>query len=440
MDSHDKLHVVYLPVSSLAPRSRNPRTHSKKQIRQIADSIKEFGFTNPILLDANDGVIAGHGRLQAAKLLGMTSVPTIRLDQMTEAQIRAYVITDNRLAEKAGWADEILAIEFRELAALKVDFDLTVTGFDAPEIDVLISGLSADEDSLDEAPAVQPNKPPVSRVGDLWQIEAHRLLCGDATQADSYERLMENCKAQLIFTDPPYNVPIQGHVSGLGRVQHSEFAMASGEMSAEQYTGFLRTIFSLLAGASCDGAIHFVCNDWRHMSEMLTASQGIYKELKNLCIWAKTNGGMGSLYRSQHELVFVFKNGTARHVNNVELGRHGRYRTNVWSYAGANSFGKTRYRDLAAHPTVKPVALVADAIRDCSDRGEIVLDAFAGSGTTLVAAHKVGRCGYGIELEPRYVDVTIERLAALGLQAVEVTTGRTYAEMKIERGQAHHGC
>lgn len=438
MDSHDILQVAYLPVSSLAPRSRNPRTHTKRQIRQIADSIKEFGFTNPILLDARDGVIAGHGRLEAAKLLGMTSVPTIRLDQMTEAQIRAYVIADNRLAEKAGWANEILAIEFKELEGRNPNFDLTVTGFDAAEIDVLISG-QATNDELEEVPAIKADRQPVSRVGDLWQIEAHRLLCGDATQASSYERLMDKCNAQLVFTDPPYNVPIQGHVSGLGRAQHAEFAMASGEMTAEQYTGFLRTIFSHLAGASCDGAIHFICNDWRHMSEMLAAGHGVYTELKNLCIWAKTNGGMGSLYRSQHELVFVFKNGNARHVNNVELGRHGRYRTNLWSYAGANSFGKTRNRDLAAHPTVKPVGLVADAIQDCSDRGEIVLDAFAGSGTTLVAAHKVGRCGYGIELEPRYVDVTIERLAALGLQAVEVTTGRTFAEMKIERGQAHHG-
>jgi hypothetical protein len=430
----DELHVVYLPLSSLAPRSRNPRTHSNRQICQIADSINEFGFTNPILLDANGGVIAGHGRLQAAKLLGLASVPTIRLDQMTEAQKRAYVIADNRLAEKADWNAELLALEFQELEALKVDFDLTVTGFDAPEIDVFISGTASDEEPLEHVPSAAADRSPVSRIGDLWEIgDTHRLLCGDATQQSNYARLLGGCKAQLVFTDPPYNVPVQGHVSGMGRVQHGEFAMASGEMTSEQFTEFLRTVFSHLAGSSSDGAIHFICMDWRHMAEVLVASRGVYTELKNLCVWAKTNGGMGSLYRSQHELVFVLKNGTARHVNNVELGRHGRYRTNLWSYPGANSFGKTRNRDLAAHPTVKPVALVADAIRDCSDRGEIILDAFACSGTTLVSAHKVYRCGYGIEIDPRYADVAVTRLAALGLDAVELGTGRTFTELQRER-------
>jgi DNA modification methylase len=432
MDSQDKLHLVYLASSSLTPRQRNPRTHSKKQIRQIADSIKEFGFTSPILLDANDVVIAGHGRLEAAKLLGMTSVPTIRLDQMTEAQIRAYVITDNRLAEKAGWNKELLALEFQELEAINAGFDLTVTGFEAPEIDIFVSGLSGNDDEFDEAPVAHVERP-VSRVGDLWQIETHRLLCGDSTQASSYERLMDKCKAQLVFTDPPYNVPIQGHVSGLGRTQHPEFAMASGEMTPEQFTEFLATVFGHMTKASYDGSIHFICMDWRHIGEVLAASRAVYSELKNLCVWAKPNAGMGSLYRSQHELVFVLKNGTAPHTNNVELGRHGRYRTNVWSYPGANSFGRTRERDLATHPTVKPLPLVADAIRDCSHRGGIVLDPFAGSGTTLVAAHKTGRHGYGIEIDPHYVDAVIKRMAALGLNAVHIDTGRTFSELQAER-------
>jgi DNA modification methylase len=213
----------------------------------------------------------------------------------------------------------------------------------------------------------------------------------------------------MVFTDPPYNVPISGHVSGLGRVKHAEFAMASGEMSEDQFIGFLRTIFERLAGFSQDGSIHFVCMDWRHMSEVLAASLGTYN-LQNLCVWTKTNGGMGSLYRSQHELVFVLKSGSAPHINNVELGRHGRNRTNVWAYAGINSFGAHRDSDLALHPTVKPVALVADAILDCSNRKGIVLDAFAGSGSTLVAAHRTGRKGYGIDLDPHYCDVILRRL------------------------------
>lgn len=438
MESNNELHVVYLPVSSLAPRPRNPRTHSKNQIRQIAASIEEFGFTNPILIDANGSVVAGHGRLQAAMLLGMSAVPTIRLDQMTKAQIRAYVIADNRLAEKAGWSTELLTLEFQELETLKLDFDLTITGFEAPEIDVLISG-SATDDLQDEIPAADTSRPSVSQVGDLWQIGPHRLLCADATQAASYARLLGSEKAQLVFTDPPYNVPIQGHVSGLGRVQHPEFAMASGEMAPEQFTEFLSTVFGHMSRVSCNGAIHFICMDWRHLGEVLTASRGIYTELKNLCVWAKTNGGMGSLYRSQHELVFVFKNGTAPHINNIELGRHGRYRTNLWSYAGANSFGKSRNRDLASHPTVKPVALVADAIRDCSNRGGIVLDVFTGSGTTLVAAHKAGRRGYGIELSPQYIDVAIARLAATGLNAVQADTGLTFTQVQRQRsGEVSH--
>jgi DNA modification methylase len=256
------------------------------------------------------------------------------------------------------------------------------------------------------------------------------LICGDSLNPETYERLLDGETAQLVFTDPPYNVPIDGHVSGLGKVQHREFAMASGEMSVAEFTGFLKVVFQNLAAASSSGSIHFVAMDWRHMAEVLAAGQGTYSELKNLCVWAKTNGGMGSLYRSQHELIFVFKAGTAAHVNNVELGKHGRYRTNVWTYAGANTFSATRDDDLAMHPTVKPVAMVADAILDCSKRKGIVLDAFAGSGTTLVAAHRTGRRGYGIELDPLYCDVILRRLAKLtGLEAHHVATGRTFAEL-----------
>lgn len=426
-----KIEVDQLPVASLRPYPRNARTHSQKQIAQIAASIRTFGFNNPVLIDEDGVIIAGHGRVAAAKTLGLDTVPVIRLDHMSEAQKRAYILADNKLAEKAGWDKEILAIELQNLIQINLDFDISITGFEMPEIDVLISASEAPpakDDPLDHVPAVA--EVPVTRLGDVWQIGPHRLICGNSLDSGTYARLLNGERAQMVFTDPPYNVPIDGHVSGLGEIQHREFAMASGEMSEAEFTAFLGAVFLNLVASSVDGAIHFVCMDWRHMSEVLAAARGNYAELKNLCVWAKTNGGMGSLYRSQHELVFAFKAGTAPHVNNVELGKHGRYRTNVWQYAGANAFGTTRDDDLAMHPTVKPVALVADAILDCSKRSGLVLDAFAGSGTTLVAAHKTGRRGYGIELDPLYCDVVVRRLSKVtGLPARHLETEQLFTDL-----------
>jgi 16S rRNA G966 N2-methylase RsmD len=362
-------------------------------------------------------------------------VPTIRLEHLSDAQVRAYVIADNKLAENAGWDQELLALELQGLAALDLDFDLTVTGFETPELDLLIGdGAGGEPEEADRIPDIDPRVAAVSRLGDLWQIGRHRLLCGDATKAESYTQLMENRRAQMVLIDPPYNVPVDGHVCGLGSIKHAEFAMASGEMSAAEFTAFLESVLRHHASYSVDGAIHFVCMDWRHIGELLAAGQAVYSELKNLCVWCKTNGGMGSLYRSQHELVFVFKAGSAAHVNNVELGRHGRYRTNVWRYPGLNSFGQERANTLLLHPTVKPVALVADAILDCSRRGAVVLDGFAGAGTTLLAAERTGRTGYGIEIDPRYVDVAIRRLAThAGLDAVHAESGKAFAKLEASR-------
>lgn len=429
----DALKVTYQSPAALRPRATNPRTHSKKQVRQIADSIERFGFTNPILVDQANAIIAGHGRVEAAKLLGFEQVPTIRFEAMTEAEIRAYVIADNRLAELAGWNDKLLAIELQYLTEIEVDFEVTITGFEMTEVDILIGVQAKAEDPEDAAPAPRAG-PAVTRPGDLWRIGPHRLICGDATDPEVYTRLLDGELAQMIFVDPPFNVPINGHVMGLGKVKHREFAMASGEMTEAQFIAFLTTVFRNLTAASVDGAIHFVCMDWRHLGEVLAAGKQAYSALKNICVWAKTNGGMGSLYRSQHELVFVFKAGTAPHINNVALGKHGRYRTNVWTYAGINSFGKNRDSELALHPTVKPVALVADAILDCSKRRGIVLDAFAGSGTTLLAAHRTGRRGYGIELDPAYCDVILMRLSkATGLEPVHAKAGKTFDTLKRER-------
>ena len=434
MRSVASLKITYRDPAQLKPRTRNPRTHTAKQIRQIQASIKEFGFINPVLIDGTNGIIAGHGRVEAAKLAGMSDVPTVRVDHLTPVQLRAYVIADNKLAENAGWDRDLLTLELQELSA-ELNFDVTVTGFETAEIDLLIEEYTEDtSDEADDLPEIDRSTPAVTRLGDCWRIGDHFLLCGDALKVDSYDQLLGGSKAQLVFTDPPYNVAIAGNVSGLGRDRHREFAMASGEMSIMEFTKFLESTFKRLVAYSSNGSIHFICMDWRHMREVLEAADGPYSELKNLCVWSKTNAGMGSLYRSQHELVFVFKNGTRPHINNVELGRFGRNRTNIWNYAGASSFGANRDSELAMHPTVKPLSLVADAILDCSTRGGIVLDAFAGSGTTLIAAEKTGRRGYGIELDPYYCDTVIRRFeGAYGLKAVHVASGLGFDKLTTQR-------
>lgn len=431
--AQNNLAIVYQPTNAPNPRSSNPRTHSNKQINQIAAAIRRFGFTNPVLVDDNNGIIAGHGRLEAAKSIGLDQIPTVRLSAMSEAEIRAYVIADNKLAENAGWDRNLLGIELKYLSELEIDFDLTVTGFDLAEIDILIDELApaSAKDPADE-PVDPASGPAVTRLGDVWKIGEHRLICGDSTKPETYQALLGEKCAQMIFSDPPYNVPIGGHVGGLGKIQHREFAMAAGEMSDAEFTGFLTSVFMQLVAHSVSGAIHFQCIDWRHIGEMLQAGNAAYDELKNICVWSKANAGMGSLYRSQHEFVCVFKSGDAPHVNNIELGKYGRYRTNIWEYAGVNGFGSAR-SDLELHPTVKPTALIEDAIRDCSRRKAIVLDPFTGSGTTLIAAERTGRYGFGIELDPLYCDVTLRRLRSVcGLEAV-LANGKTFDELALGR-------
>lgn len=421
-----KLDLTYQKACDLNPRATNPRTHSKKQIAQIAKAIQRFGFTNPVLVDDNNGVIAGHGRLAAAKTIGLAEVPTVRLSAMSEAEIRAYVIADNKLAENAGWDRTLLGLELQYLSDLEIDLDVTITGFELPEIDILIGEATNAKHDAADLPIPLPEGPAISQAGDIWCIGAHRLICGDATNVETYQTLLGDARAQMVFSDPPYNVAIAGHVGGLGQVKHREFAMASGEMSDGEFTNFLSEVFGHLTAYSDDGAIHFQCIDWRHIAHMMRAGQAAYSELKNICVWAKSNAGMGSFYRSQHELICVFKSGTAPHLNNIELGKYGRNRTNVWTYAGASGFGAGR-ADLTLHPTVKPVALVADAIQDCSRRKGIVLDPFVGSGTTLIAAERTGRIGYGIELDPRYCDVALRRLqSTCGLKAARAGTGEPF--------------
>ena len=405
-----QLAVVNLPITSLKPYARNARTHSKKQIRQIANSIERFGFVNPVLISDLHEIIAGHGRVEAARLLGVETVPTVMLSHMSEAERRAYILADNKLAENAGWDREILAIELQSL--IDLNFEVELTGFSLAEIDfTLDSARDARTDLRDEPEDKMPESvgEPFTRVGDLWRLGNHRLLCGDAREPAHFARLLGNEQVDLVFTDPPYNVKIDGNVCGLGSVKHREFAFASGEMTTDEFTRFLASTLGNAASTMRDGAIAYVCMDWRHMSEMLAAGSACFTELKNLVVWNKTNGGMGAFYRSKHELIFVFKHGDAPHTNSFGLGDTGRYRTNVWDYAGISSIGAKRTEELAMHPTVKPVALIADAIRDCSRRGEIVLDCFGGSGSTLIAAEKTGRRARLIEFDSHYCDTIIRR-------------------------------
>lgn len=397
-------------IASLRPYDRNARTHSKKQIQQIATSISRFGFNNPVLVSDEGQIIAGHGRVEAARLLGWQTVPTIALSHLSERERRAYVLADNKLALNAGWDKEILAIELQALVDL--EFDVELTGFSLAEVDLLLdeageANPSGADEPEDAVPAISGE--PTSRNGDLLLLGRHRLLCGDTRNAADMDRLMDGASADLVFTDPPYNVSIDGNVCGLGSVKHREFAFASGEMSKSQFTGFLGETLGNIGRVMRDGAIGFVCMDWRHMGELLEAGETAFTELKNVVVWNKTNGGMGAFYRSKHELIFVFKQGTAAHTNAFGLGETGRYRTNVWDYAGISSIGASRAEELAMHPTVKPVALIADAIRDCSRRGEIVLDGFGGSGSTMIAAEKTGRSARLIEYDPVYCDTIVRR-------------------------------
>ena len=433
-----ELSIQYQPLEALKPHAANARIHSKRQIRQIADSIGFFGFTNPVLVDRNRTIIAGHGRVQAAKLLSMDRVPTIALENLTPDQIRAYILADNHLAEKAGWDKETLAVELQHLIAL-VDLDVSITGFEVAEIDLILQDAA---DPPEEAEVLEiDGGPAITQPGDLWQLGKHLVLCGNSLHESSFSTLMGKRRANVIFTDSPYNVAIDGNVCGKGSIHHREFAMASGEMSEAEFIAFLTRALTLLVRFSTSGSVHFVCMDWRHMNELLDAGQRVYDELLNLCVWVKNNGGMGSLYRSQHELVFVFRNKAAPHRNNIQLGRYGRNRTNVWNYPGVNTLSRNGEEGnlLALHPTVKPVALVADALLDCSARGDLVLDSFLGSGTTLIAAERVGRICYAVEIDPGYVDVAIRRWQRhTGDHAVHQQTGKRFNEL-TETQEISHG-
>jgi DNA modification methylase len=425
--------VALTPLTELKPYAHNNRSHSAASIGKLKDAIATFGFVVPVLTTTAGDVIAGHGRIAAAKALGLASVPVVIVDHLSPAEVRALRIADNKLAELSDWNEEALQIELGDLMDLSLagalDFDLDITGFDVAEIDIIIAGADDPVDS-ETLPPTDPDAPVVTQPGDLWQLGDHLILCGDALLAENFSTLLGDDVPGMVFTDPPYNVAVNGHVRS-GSAGHSEFAMASGEMSDAQFRGFLGDFLKHLHGRLPKGGIAMVCMDWRHIEELIAVGKATGFDLINLCVWNKTNGGMGGLYRSKHELIAVFKKPGATHTNNVALGKHGRNRTNVWDYAGVNAFGAGRNADLADHPTVKPTAMVADAIMDVSHRGDIVLDCFGGSGATLLAAERTGRRARLIELEPSYVDVTIRRWEALsGSDAVLIGSGETFAMRK----------
>lgn len=426
-----KIDIQHVPPATLKPPKRELRKHSKKQLGQIEASVRRFGFTNPIQVDADNRIVAGVGRWRAAIAMGLETVPVVTLDHLSKTDLRLLAIADNKLASLSGWDLDLIGLELGELS-LDLDLDLEITGFDTVEIDNLKLGVATEPAETIELP--EPDQVAVARAGDLFLLGKHRLLCGDARDPLSYALLLGTERARMAFADAPYNVKIQGNVSGLGAVRHREFLAGSGELSRVEYVEFLASIFGNLVAYSIDGAIHFQCIDWRHMAEMQAACEACYAEYKNLIVWNKDNAGMSAFYRSKHELIQVWKVGTAPHVNNFGLGAKGRYRTNVWDYPGANTMRRGRLEDLAAHPTVKPTAMVADAIRDVSKRGEIVMDPFCGSGTTILATERTDRRARCIELDPLYVDVAILRWEkATGQQALHQETGMTFAALRRTR-------
>ena len=421
--------IENVALNQIRAYAKNAKNHPESQIQQIAASIRQFGFNNPILADENLEIIAGHGRMAAAQILGLDTVPVIRLAHLSEAQKRAYRLADNKIAENGGWNADLLRLEISELEQICGDLDISLTGFSDVELDVLsMDDRQAADPKANNVPYVPENEI-VTRPGDVWCISDHRIICGNSLDAETFEKLLGTRQADMVLQDPPYNVKISGHVCGSGNVQHKEFQMASGEMSTDEFTQFLRKNFELCAKHSRPGALQYNFMDWRHMGEILAAGTGAFSGLINMCVWCKSSGGMGSLYRSQHELCFIFKNGEDAHVNNVKLGSNGRYRTNVWQYAGVNAFGRHK-NDIKMHPTVKPVEMLKDAILDVTRRGDIVLDAFLGSGSTLIAAHQSKRVCYGIELDPLYVDTSIRRFFDLfGIDAIHEASGKTYSEL-----------
>ncbi len=437
--SNPDLRIEYVTLADLKPNPRNPRKHSGRQLKALAKSIAAFGFVTPVIIDKADMLVAGHGRVEAARSLGLGKVPAVRVEHLSEAQMRALMIADNKLCDMSSFDEDLLIENFHLLSVEHLSLDLETSGFTMGEIDLLLDRPAEpdkpDPDDEEVAPCAGPS---INRPGDVWRLGTdgrHRVACGNALETDVWSALMEGEKAAMSCSDVPYNVKIAGNVSGLGKIRHQDFVMASGEMDRDEFTGFLEQAFRMMAQHAVPGSLHYAFIDWRHLGEMQAAGEAAFGELKNVIVWDKGAGGMGALYRSTHELIFVWKAGRGRHVNNVELGRWGRHRTNIWRYPGVRSFRHSDEGDLLAlHSTPKPVRMIADAMLDVTRRGDIVTDAFLGSGTAVIAAERVGRRCFGIELDPNYVDGILRRFERhSGEPAIHEQSGMTFAELAEAR-------
>ncbi len=429
--SSSTIEITERSVNDLRPPERSVRTHNRAQERKLTRIIRKHGIVAPIIVDPNGNIINGELVWKCSKKLGFDSVPTVVVRTNDPAAVKALRLALNRVAEDAGWDKENLREELKYL--LEVDYELDLTGFDAPEIDAIleietptIGVVDLDEEEL-------PTGPAVADTGDIIACGRHRIACGDARDPALLARLRGKNAVRMVMTDPPYNVPIDGFVGGKGSVKHREFAHASGEMSDAEFLAFLAAFFTTAMTTLIPGALVYAWMDWRHIDTLIAAGKQSGLSLLNLCVWAKTTAGMGSLYRSQHELCAVFKFGDEPHVNNVELGKHGRSRSNLWTARGMASFGRER-NELSLHPTIKPVRLLADAILDASKRGDTVLDSFLGSGSTLLACDEIGRRCFGVEIDPAYVDVAVRRWQKVTRRdAIFEDTGETFDERAVRR-------
>ena len=425
------LAVEIVPLGSLKEPGRIIRPPTPRAVTTAQNILQQFGQRLPLLVDEEGTVIVGLELLRAARQLGWTSLKVVRLENVSDTDKRALSLALHRLPELSDWDDAALALELEDLLSLDLDFDLgDVAGFSVGEMDVILEAPAAKEtpDALEQVP--EPPLAPTTEVGDVWLLGPHRVICGSTLDPANITLLMAGESATMVLTDPPYNIAIKNNVSR----SHDDFQMGVGEQSRAEFVAFLKTPLLHLKPHLRDGTLAYVFMDRRHLLELQAAAEGAGLCLFDLAIWNKGSGGMGSFYRSQHEPCMIFKHGSAPHRNNVELGRHGRYRTNVWDHRGLSSFGKGRKEALAAHPTVKPVALLAEAIKDCTCKGDILVDPFLGSGSTLLAAEKTGRIAYGVELEPKYVDVVMARWQAMtGKKAILEDTGESFAEVQCRR-------
>jgi DNA modification methylase len=429
--SSSTIEITERSVNDLRPPERSVRTHNRAQERKLTRIIRKHGIVAPIIVDPNGNIINGELVWKCSKKLGFDSVPTVVVRTNDPAAVKALRLALNRVAEDAGWDKENLREELKYL--LEVDYELDLTGFDAPEIDAIleietptIGVVDLDEEEL-------PTGPAVADTGDIIACGRHRIACGDARDPALLARLRGKNAVRMVMTDPPFNIPIDGFVGGKGGVRHREFAHASGEMSDAEFLAFLAGFFTTAMTTLIPGALVYTWMDWRHIDTLIAAGKQSGLALLNICVWAKTTAGMGSLYRSQHELCSIFKFGSEPHVNNVELGKHGRSRSNLWTARGMASFGRER-NELSLHPTIKPVRLLADAILDASKRGDTVLDSFLGSGSTLLACDEIGRRCFGVEIDPLYVDVAVRRWQrATRRDAIFEDTGETFDERAVRR-------